>query len=80
MSMTTPAPLVPAAAIAQQLQVLRAVADALAPTADVTAICESDVVRDTQLSQYVIGTEHLELAIAYLEQASSGVAPSEPTA
>lgn len=68
--MTTPAPLAPQAAIAQHMEQLRAIAVALTPTADVEALCESDVFRHPQLSQYVIGTEHLNLAIAYLEKAS----------
>ena len=50
---------------------LHALAEQLAPTDVVQELCERDtaLVEHPKLRQYVTGTEHLELAIAYLERA-----------
>ena len=60
----------PVELIGQQLTQLRAIANALAPTEAVQTILNSDnALKYPKLMQYSCGTEHLELAIAYLERA-----------
>jgi hypothetical protein len=71
--------LLPQAELAQLVQKLHAIADALAPLAAVQTLCNSDsALEHPKLMQYLCGTEHLGLAITYLEQAIS-VETAAPT-
>jgi|GEM_PF-7043662 len=65
-----PEALLPQALVAQHLAQLHEIADALSPTDALRLIVGSGTaLRYPKLMQYACGTEHLALAIAYLERA-----------
>lgn len=69
----------PVTLIAQCMSQLHAIANVLRPTEPMQASVENGTAQ-VQFKQYVCGTEHLELAISYLEHAIGvTTTPTEPS-